>query len=77
MFAEPEGQAPNRREAQAVERPHPIPPPETKLPAYESLPEMLRRVVREELGPVLDGIEEVQAMLAASSAQDTSAVEGA
>jgi hypothetical protein len=52
-----------------MERPHPIPPPETKLPAYQSMPEMLRRVVREELGPVLDGIEEIQAMPAEPSTQ--------
>jgi hypothetical protein len=60
-----------------MKRPQPIPPPETKLPAYESLPETLRRVVREELGPVLDGIEEIQAMLAASSTGETPTVEGA
>jgi hypothetical protein len=34
-------------------------------------------VVREELGPVLDGIEEIQAMLAASSAQERPGVKGA
>lgn len=52
-----------------MERRQPIPAQEAKLPSYESLPEMVRRVVREELGPVLDGIEEIQAMLASSTSE--------
>jgi hypothetical protein len=60
-----------------MKRPQPIPPPETKLPSYETLQETLRRLVREELGPVLDGIEEIQAMLGAPSAQERPGVKGA
>ena len=55
-----------------MKRPQPIPAPETKLPSIETLPEMVRRLVREELGPVLDGIEEIQAMLAAPREPETS-----
>lgn len=46
----------------------PIPGPEQRLPAYESLPIMVRRIIREELTPVLEEIEALRGLLAASSA---------
>jgi hypothetical protein len=54
-------------------RPPPIPPPETKLPAYESLPETIRRLVREEIAPVLDALEEIRGMIGGSPARGGSA----
>jgi hypothetical protein len=59
-----------------MKRPQPIPQPESKLPSYESLPETVRRLVREELGPVLDGIEEIRAMLAGPAGQERPTVKG-
>jgi hypothetical protein len=36
----------------------PLPEPSAILPAYESLEDMVRRVVRDELRPVLERLEE-------------------
>lgn len=42
----------------------PITQPEHKLPAYETLPETIRRIVREELRPLHEQIEELSTKLA-------------
>jgi hypothetical protein len=47
---------------------NPLPEPSAILPAYESLEDMVRRVVRDELRPVLERLEEDQIPAKATSA---------
>lgn len=52
-----------------MSRPEAIPSPESTLPAYEALPTTVRRIVREELVPVLDAIDALRADLSLAASE--------